>query len=147
MLTVEDIMTHEVLTLEADASLIQVDDLMKRHRMRHVPVVQGRKLVGLVSHRDLIRAFAWQSSNSTRSMLGLPDIMTREVETVTPQDSVQTAIDRLLEKRFGCLPVVNEQRELVGIVTESDLLRLARRLLTEKAQRAGGFEPAPPSPH
>jgi CBS domain-containing protein len=147
MLTVEELMNRKVITLEADASLIQVDDLMKSHHIRHVPVVQGRKLVGLVSHRDLIRALARQSSGKSPPFLGVQEVMTREVETVSPQASVRAAIDKLLEKRFGCLPVVDAQGELVGIVTESDFLRLARRMLTERGQRVDGFEPAPPSPH
>jgi CBS domain-containing protein len=147
MLTVGEVMTRDVITLEAQAALIQVDDLMKSHRIRHVPVVQDRRLVGLVSHRDLIRALARQSSGKATHSISVEDVMSREVETVSPQDSVRTAIDKLLEKRFGCLPVVDEQGALVGIITESDVLRLARRLLAEQGQRVGGFEPAPPSPH
>ncbi|MDY7228586.1 CBS domain-containing protein [Hyalangium rubrum] len=141
MLTVDELMTREVITLEADAALAQVDDLLKRHHIRHLPVVQGRKLVGLVSHRDLIRALARQSAQKKMQPFSVKEVMTREVETVEPHVSAREAIDRLLENRFGCLPVVDEGGHLLGIVTESDFLRLARRLLEERERRWAGLEP------
>jgi CBS domain-containing membrane protein len=147
MLTVAELMTRDVVTLEVDDALIQVDDLLKRHHIRHVPVVQGRKLVGLVSHRDLIRALARQPAGKGPLPLGVKDVMTRDVETVEPHASVREAIERLLDRRFGCLPVVNAQGELVGIVTESDFMRLALMLLDERATRPPEYEQVPVSPH
>lgn len=135
MLTIEELMIREVVTLEADAPLAEVDDLLKRNHIRHLPVVQGRKLVGLVSHRDLLRALGRQSAAKAPPPLSVKDVMAREVETIGPGASAREAIERLLEGRFGCLPVVNAQGDLVGIVTESDFLRLALRLLKERAPR------------
>ncbi|MFL5346873.1 MAG: CBS domain-containing protein [Hyalangium sp.] len=147
MLTVADLMTRDVVTLEAEEGLIQVDDLLKRHHIRHVPVVHGRKLVGLVSHRDLIRALARQPAGQGALPVSVKDVMTREVETVEPSASVRQAIEKLLDRRFGCLPVVDEQGELVGIITESDFMRLALELLEERDTRAPDFEQVPVSPH
>ncbi len=147
MLTVQELMTREVVVLEAGDALIEVDDLLKRHHIRHLPVVEGRRLVGLVSHRDLIRALARQSSGQAPRTLSVEEVMTREVETVAPHASAREAIDRLLENRFGCLPVVDARGELVGIVTESDFLRLARRLLEERERRPVASNTPPPSPH
>ena len=135
MITVEELMTRDVVTLKADAALIDVDDLLKQNHIRHVPVVEGGKLVGLVSHRDLIRALARQASGKASQPVTVKDVMARDVETTTPQSSALEVIDRLLDKRYGCLPVVDGQGALVGIITESDLLRLARRLLKERAER------------
>jgi CBS domain-containing protein len=135
MITVEELMTRDVVTLKADAALSDVDDLLKQNHIRHVPVVDGRKLVGLVSHRDLIRALARQAAGRPSEPVMVKDVMAREVDTVQPQASALEVIDRLLDKRYGCLPVVDGQGALVGIITESDLLRLARRLLKERAAR------------
>lgn len=147
MLTVADLMTRDVVTLEAEDGLIQVDDLLKRHHIRHVPVVRGRKLVGLVSHRDLIRALARQPAGKGAPPVSVEDVMTREVETVKPSSSVRQAIEKLVDRRFGCLPVVDEQGELVGIITESDFMRLALELLEERDTHVPDFEQVPVSPH
>jgi CBS domain-containing membrane protein len=147
MLTVGELMTREVVTLEADDALIQVDDLLKRHHIRHVPVVHGRKLVGMVSHRDLIRALARQASGTGAHPISIREVMTRDVETVEPHASAREAIEKLLDRRFGCLPVVDAQGDLVGIVTESDFMRLALRLLEEHERSQESFDQVPASPH
>jgi CBS domain-containing membrane protein len=147
MLTVEDLMTRAVVTLNADDALLEVDDLLKRNHIRHLPVLQGRRLVGLVSHRDLIRALARQPLGKAVQPLTVKDVMTPEVESVAPQTSLLEALERLLDHRFGCLPVVDAQGALVGIVTESDFLRLAHLLLKRYEQRSTEAEPALPRQH
>jgi CBS domain-containing membrane protein len=147
MLTVGELMTREVVTLEEDDAIIQVDDLLKRHHIRHVPVVHGRRLVGMVSHRDLIRALARQPIGAGSLPISVRAVMTREVETVEPHVSAREAIEKLLDHRFGCLPVVDAQGDLVGIVTESDFMRLALKLLKEHERAQEHFVQVPASPH
>lgn len=129
MLTVGDLMTRDVITLQETDGLMQGDDLVKRHRIRHLPVVRDGRLVGMVSDRDLIRALSRQSASTPRPLTPISDIMTRGLETVTPETPARDAIHKLLDHRFGCLPVVDRDSKLVGIVTESDFMRLAARLL------------------
>jgi CBS domain-containing protein len=135
MLTVGDLMTRDVVTLQETDGLLQGDELLKLHHIRHLPVVKEGKLVGIVSHRDLIRAMARHPSNR-QPPVPVADIMTRAPETVTPDLSARDAIHKLLDHRFGCLPVVDGDSRLVGIVTESDFMRLASRLLDAESDGA-----------
>jgi CBS domain-containing membrane protein len=133
MMTVDELMTRELVTLREDADLNRIDDLLKLHHIRHLPIVREGRLVGLVTHRDLLRAQA-RLQAGLRAGYGVTagDVMTREVETITPDTSVRHAINRLLDDKFGCLPVVDGQGRLVGIFTDSDAARLAGRMLAER---------------
>jgi CBS domain-containing protein len=147
LLTIDDLMTHDVVTLSEDENLAVGDDLLKRYHIRHLPVVRNGRLVGLVSHRDLIRALARQAGSGTRHPIWAKDVMTRNVETLSPVCSVREAVDKMLDHKFGCLPVVDDDGQLVGIITETDLVRLAGRLLDEhEHESAFAFmEPIPPT--
>jgi CBS domain-containing protein len=137
MLTVEELMSRDVVTLAEDENLAVGDDLLKLHHIRHLPVVREGRLVGLVSHRDLIRALARQAGSRSPSPVWARDVMTRSVETISPWTSVREVVDKLLDYKYGCLPVVEGDGRLVGIVTESDLVRLAGQLLDEREQLLG----------
>jgi CBS domain-containing protein len=129
MLTVEELMTRDLVTLEEDDDVVRGDDLLAEHDIRHLPVVKEGKLIGLVSHRDLIRALARHERRPGSPPVQVRDIMTRSPETLRPRSSVREAIHKLLDHKFGCVPVVEDGDRLVGIITETDLIRLADRLL------------------
>lgn len=133
---VRDLMTPEVVTLEADESLLLADDVMRLARIRHLPVVDRGRLVGLVSHRDMLRAsvssLAGLSRTEEASIKGaipVREVMKREVRTVRPDDTALAACELILEWKLGCLPVVDGDGRLVGILTEADFVELARRYL------------------
>ena len=131
MMTVDELMSRKLVTLPEDADLQRIDDLLKLHHIRHLPIVRGQRLVGLVTHRDLLRAQA-----RVRDGQGVcaSEVMTREVDTISPDTSVRIAIHKLLDDKVGCLPVVDAAGRLVGIFTESDAVRFAGRLLGEREQ-------------
>ncbi len=139
--TVGDVMTREVVTLAADEGIALADEVMRLKRIRHVPVVRGKELLGLISHRDLLRAQAKlllvtskKGEGEIYVSVSAEDIMTTDVMTVPPSMRIMEAADLLLNERFGCLPVV-EDEELVGIVTEADLLRWSVQQIREQTSR------------
>ena len=134
-LTVADIMSREVVTLTEDDTLADARTCMERGRVRHLPVLRDGKLVGLVTHRDMLAAsfsvFSQVSEQEERRVLAQVPVaeLMHDVVTATPEMSVREAARVLLDNRFGCLPVVDRNGTLVGIVTEADFLRLAVRML------------------
>ena len=135
-MTVADIMSTDVVTMIEDETLAHAKSCMDRGRIRHLPVVHDRKLVGLVTHRDLLAAsfsiFAEiEPAEQRRVFVTVPvaEAMHRDLVTVSPEDSVADAARILLDNKYGCLPVVGDNGDLLGIVTEADFLRLTVRLL------------------
>jgi CBS domain-containing membrane protein len=133
---VRDIMSTEVITLIEDETLAHAKSCMDRGRIRHLPVLRDRKLVGLVTHRDLLAAsfsiFAEvEPAEQRRVLVTVPvaEVMHRDVIAVGPDATVADAARTLLDNKWGCLPVVDDEGELLGIVTEADFLRLTVRLL------------------
>ena len=112
------------------------EDVMRLGRIRHLPVMDGTRLVGIVTHRDLLRAAVsslLQADRATeRAWLGnvrVATVMTAPVFTVPPWATLQTAVDIMLEKKIGCLPVVDDDGTLVGLLSETDCLSRLRALL------------------
>ena len=133
---VADLMSTDLVTLTEDETLAHAQRCMARGRIRHLPVVRDGKLTGLVTHRDLLAAsfsiFAEVERNEQRRIFDtvrVVEAMHRDVVTVSPTLGVAQAASILLENKYGCLPVVDGEGILVGIVTEADFLRLTVRLL------------------
>jgi len=131
-----ELMSIELVTLTEDDTLAHAQRCMDRGRIRHLPVLHRDKLVGLVTHRDLLAAsfsiFADVGPNEQRrvfSTVPVIELMHRDVVTVGPELEVAEAARLLLANKFGCLPVVAGGGELLGIVTEADFLRLTVRIL------------------
>ncbi len=121
-------MTRSHLTVKPWTALKAASELMQRHRTHQLLVVDQGKLVGIVAHQDIRRALQLDTTDlefhellSLVNTVKVQDIMTREVITVTPDTPVEEAARLMVEKRIGCLPVM-EKEQLVGIVTREDLL-------------------------
>jgi CBS domain-containing protein len=134
-LRVRDVMTAEVTTLKRNDKLTLADDIMHLSRIRHLPVLDddGAELVGIVSQRDLFRgalakALGYGQSAQRKIMdtLVAKELMTTDVVTTGPDTSLVEAARVLVERKIGCLPVVENGR-LVGILTEGDFVALVLR--------------------
>jgi CBS domain-containing membrane protein len=130
-LTVGDVMTRDVRTLGPNDKLAAADELMRVGRFRHVVVVNDEgKLVGVVSHRDIFfNALAWSlgqgrvGHEKALASVAVKEVMRADVVTVRPDQPLGEAGAAMLERKVGCVPVIEDQR-LVGILTEGDFLAL-----------------------
>jgi CBS domain-containing membrane protein len=130
-LLARDIMTSPVITFFAEQTLPLAEDVMHFKHLRHLPVIDdGGKLVGLVSHRDLLKAQISTLSGLTERQrrarqadVRVSQVMTRDVWTVGPDTDATTVGRTLLDHKFGCLPVVDANERLIGIITERDFIK------------------------
>ena len=117
-LAVEALMTPKVVTLEQHQPIQEAINLFAGREFRHIPVVDDARLVGVLSDRDVLRAFARSQDYSTP----IRAIMRTDPHRVRTHTPIVEAIKLLLEHRINCLPVVGAQEALVGILTTTDLL-------------------------
>ncbi len=125
MLLVRDLMTRELITLGPKASVAEALQLCRERQIRHVPIVENEKLVGIVSDRDLSEASPAPDDPNREDAIKdirVGDIMTEDVVTAHPQDPTGYAAKEMYERKLDALPVMDEQ-DLIGIVTSTDVMR------------------------
>ena len=137
---VGDCMIKDPHAVREDASMKEVVMLMRQHHIRHLPVTEGTILVGIVTDRDIRKAspsllsgVEMSEYEEVLSNTPISRIMTREPFTVTAETDLKDAVQVLVDKTVGGLPVVDGQ-ELVGIFTETDALKVLMNVLSEVAQ-------------
>jgi CBS domain-containing protein len=138
--TARDLMTANPATVTPQASITEVWDIMREREVRHVPVVQGGALVGMLSDRDLAaldiaRMLAVEGTDALREELARPitNVMSSDVIFVEPETEVSDVVGLLLEHKVGALPVIRpDTREVVGIISYIDVLRALQDRLEEE---------------
>ncbi|MCK6693531.1 MAG: CBS domain-containing protein [Thermoanaerobaculia bacterium] len=114
------IMTSKVITLSPSDTLGQAREIFMSKRIHHIPIVEERKLVGLVTSWDIFKlglsAVAYQD-------MRVSEVMSTHLATLEPDQHIGAAAEVLMEHLFHAVPIVNEHRELLGIVTTYDVLR------------------------
>lgn len=129
--TVEQFMAVDLFTVRPEDILDLAASLMHWRHVRHVPVEDDEgRLIGIVSHRDLIELLATGKAGSSAPVL-VSDLMKTDLVTITPDTSTLDALELMRERDIGCLPVVKDER-LVGLVTAHDFLTVSSKLLEEK---------------
>lgn len=142
-LKVRDLMTPVVLSVNPEDTVEKVYDLMNERGIRHLMVTEADgDLVGLVSHRDLLRHSPIERAEIpvflVREVLRrtkVEEVMTSEVETASPDTPLNEAAEVMFRNKFGCLPVLEDEK-LVGILTESDFVRYFCDRLVEQVSAA-----------
>lgn len=128
---ISDWMTSEVITITPDTPITQAHQIMKKNHIRRLPVVEDDVLKGMVTIGDVREASPsgattlsiWEL-NYLWSQLAVKDVMTSRVHTVTPTEPIINAAKLMLDHKISGLPVVDENNQLVGILTESDVFRM-----------------------
>lgn len=117
---VRDCMSDRPLTVRQDADYKVALKLMQDHALHHVPVLDGQEnLVGIVAERDLLLA----ATHHLQADVDVGEVMRREVFTTTPKTPVGEAAALMVDHRIGGLPVLDERRRVVGVITETDVFR------------------------
>lgn len=121
-------MSPDPVVLTVDDELSLAHDIMSLGRIRHLPVVEGSKLVGIISQRDLFKASLasvldddYDKNREHLKSIKIKEIMVKDVISVAPDMNLREAGRILLKEKIGCLPVVENDR-LIGLLTETDLL-------------------------
>ena len=146
---VSDYMTTEVTSVNESDTLLDATMVFLRSTLRHLPVLRGQQLVGVITERDVkqyapsvLSGITSEEYNRTLETTPISRVMTRDPVTVAPGQRVVEAARLLTSKRIGCLPVV-EHGELRGIITTTDMLKLLMRILELEAAASQGAAASP----
>lgn len=125
---VSKIMTKELVTVNQNDSLYEAEKVLNKYNIRHIPVVEGQKIVGVISRSDLLRiSFSDLDENDEKvvpviyDMYTIPQVMTKVPVAVESNTTIKETAEILAKQSFHSIPVV-DKGELVGIVTTTDLI-------------------------
>lgn len=136
-LPVQDIMKSPVIVLEVDDPFHLVNEKFQLKDIRHLPIVDANNiLVGLITQTDLYRIISprktpdgYQYNTRTLDEFILQRVMTPNPSSVSPLTPLSVAVDIMARNKYGCLPVVDPQKKVVGIITETDIFKLVAKKL------------------
>ena len=131
---VSEIMTKKLITVIPSDPLEKVKEIFSQHNIHHVLVVRHLELVGIISKTDFYMAIHGERLENAEiaetvndfiySRFKAEDLMTKHVVKIGPNDKIGTAVEIFLENYFHAIPILNDDSELVGIVTSYDILKL-----------------------
>lgn len=129
------IMTENVITLKKTDSLEAAEQLFKKHKIRHIPVVNDKVIMGMLSYTDLLRLSFADITNDDNpvdvmvyNMFTIDQVMKRNIVTVSSSNSIKEVAEILASKEFHALPVV-DNNSLIGIVTTTDMIKYLLNIL------------------
>jgi predicted transcriptional regulator len=132
---VADVMTRKTVTLSPHHGLAEAVSLMADRHFRHIVVVEtGGQVLGVISDRDILRTLARTSNWQTKDV---SQIMTRDPFTVKRETPLSLAVAKIVSKRINCLPVLDDEGKVCGILTSTDLLKAYQKLLESLESNRG----------
>jgi CBS domain-containing protein len=124
---VADVMTRKTVTLSPHHGFAEAVSLMADRHFRHIVVVDtGGQILGVISDRDILRTLARTANWQTKDV---SQIMTRDPFTVKRDTPLSVAVAKIVSKRINCLPVLDDEGKVCGILTSTDLLKAYQKLL------------------
>lgn len=118
---IHTIMTKQVITLHPESTLSEVRDVLMARRIHHIPIVEGdNQLVGMISSWDM---FKLGKSAEDMANIKVHEVMTTKLATLGQDEHIGAVAELLMEHLFHAVPIVNDQHQLIGIVTSYDMLR------------------------
>ncbi|MCO5249860.1 MAG: CBS domain-containing protein [Candidatus Kapabacteria bacterium] len=136
---VSEIMTTNVFNVSIEDTIHDADEIMKREKIRHIPVLEGRKIVGVItdlkireySLRNIYDANQNFGENGFNKIIDYAKIMNPITHVIYPEDSVAKAVALMAKYKLDCLPVVDWEMNLLGILTHTDILLFTHSLLMD----------------
>ena len=123
---VKDVMNIEPYLLHEEETILSASKFMREEKIRNLPVVDNdKKLVGLITLREIINMLL---GNPDKILIR--DAMIKLVISVSPDTLLKEAVEIMLINKYGCLPVIDSKKKLIGMLTESDLLRVIHKYAT-----------------
>lgn len=129
LVPVSTIMTQDIVKLNSNDSLSKAEQLFKQHNIRHIPVVSGTKVVGIISNTDLLKAAIADFSDDDRdvtatlyNMFTLEQVMTKNVTIINSYTSIKEVAEIFANNDFRALPVISND-QLVGMITTTDIIK------------------------
>lgn len=140
---IEDIMNKGVFTISVSDTIKKADELMRDEKIKHLPVVEGTKYVGIITDRSIIEYSLRQlydfednlGEGSHNLITDFQRIITKQDNVIYPEDSVKKAIKMMAKYKLECLPVVDWKMNLLGIITTSDIMLFIHKLMEEYEEK------------
>ncbi|GGM83894.1 HPP family protein [Shewanella xiamenensis] len=139
---VSDIMSTEVICISDGASLKDAHHLMQTRSVRHLPVISETDgtLVGILTHKKMIASVLSMLNKYGQGALDrkerytpIATVMDKDCQSLTPDEPLTVVVEYFIGNKLGCLPVVDNNKKVLGIVTSSDFIKLCRTLLQQQA--------------
>ena len=136
---VGDIMAKDVVSVTKDATAEEIAKLMEKHDIGSVMVVEHKKAEGIVTERDVVHRVIAQGKDAKKVKAG--EIMSAPLQAIGPEASLENAARAMRDYKIKRLPVINEHKELVGIISEGDIMRIFPSVVDvlEERVRVEGF--------
>lgn len=131
---VGDIMSKNVISVTRDASIMEVAKLMEKYNVGSVVVADKKKAEGIITERDIVRKLIGKGKDVTQAKAS--DAMSSPLKVITAEASLETAAKAMKEYRIKRLPVISEKNELVGLVSEGDIMRVFPSVVDLLEERA-----------
>ena len=132
---IDQILTREIVTVHIAQNVSDVRKIFAEHGFHHVPVVSGKKLIGIVSASDILGISVEGIGSDERSMdayidhqFSIEGLMKKDLKTLSTRSTIADAAEVLSDGNFHAVPVVGKDEDLIGLVTSTDLIRFLRDL-------------------